>query len=271
VSLLFGMFSGCMMFDQSAVVTENTTTIDRLMLKSREKARAKNGGTSNVAHRKGLGSSEDTDEEGGGEGAPLVHEVFGGYTAHGCRWHWLCPTLAQFPLSLRDEVYGFMVPSQRNSLMSSVDANNSNSSSNGSSNSSAHTFDDSPGFQSGDDPRSPGFRSMNGENQDAGWSKARAVATLWTQVPDATGEMYWWNEATGETSWEPPPNVPMHELLAQQGANLQRVGHSATAVAHAAVSASRTASASAAAAANAAASSLGWSIGAANDTKGKSI
>jgi len=259
-----------MMFDQSAIVTENTTTIDRLMLKSKEKARAKKGGTSAVAHRKGLGSSEDTDEEGGGEGAPMVHEVFGGYTAHGCRWHWLCPTLAQFPLSLRDEVYGFMVPPQRNSLVSSLNSDSS-CSSNSSNLSNLHNVDDSPIIQSGDDPRSPGFRSMHGENQDAGWSKARAVAALWTQVPDATGEMYWWNEATGETSWEAPPDVSMHELLVHHGANFQRVGDSATAVAQAAVSASRTASASAAAAATAAASSLGWSIGVPNDTKGKSI
>lgn len=258
------------MFDQSAIVIENTTTIDRLMLKSKEKARVKKGGVSANAQRKGLRSSDDTDEEGGGEGAPMVHEVFGGYTAHGCRWHWLCPTLAQFPLSLRDEVYGFMVPAQLSSLASSLDSDSS--SSNSSNLRTLHNLDDSPVFQSGDDPRSPGFRSTHSsENLDAGWSKARAVAALWTQVPDVTGELYWWNEATGETSWEPPPDMPMHELLAHHGANFQRVGDSATAVAQAAVSASRTASASAAAAATAAASSLGWSIGVTNDTKGKSI
>jgi hypothetical protein len=98
------------------------------------------------------------------------------------------------------------------------------------------------------------------------------VAAVWTQVPDATGELYWWNEATGETAWElPPAAAASRELLASPGLHLQRAGDSAAAVAQAAVAAGRTAGASAAAAATAAAGSLGWSLGAANELKGKSV
>ncbi|CAM9427067.1 unnamed protein product [Chrysoparadoxa australica] len=78
-SMLFGMFTFCMMLDQWGVVTTNQSSIDKLK-----------GETHVVSHG--------------------VNEVFGGDT--GCRLDWLLPTKVAFPPGIWEEVMGYRVKEQ---------------------------------------------------------------------------------------------------------------------------------------------------------------
>ncbi len=78
-ALLFGLFTLCMMCDQSSAVLTGATQIDRFK-----------------QHRSGAGSG---DAAGKDERAQALAEVFGGDPARdGFQWHWLLPT----PIVYRD-------------------------------------------------------------------------------------------------------------------------------------------------------------------------
>lgn len=78
---LFGLFTSCMMLDQWAVVTTNTTQIDRL--------------------KGGADTASDSSNKG-------VNETFGG--ERGFAVDWLLPTKVEFPESIHEELYGFCIP-----------------------------------------------------------------------------------------------------------------------------------------------------------------
>jgi len=80
-SLLFGLFTSCMVIDQFETVSTNLTQIDRM---------------------KGESFNNDL---------PDVNEVFGGNGIQsGFRLDWLAPIAVKFPASVRDEIYGFCIP-----------------------------------------------------------------------------------------------------------------------------------------------------------------
>ena len=83
-SVLFGLFTACMMCDQWSVATTNVAKIDRL--KGEE-------------HPEGLDVSDE------------VNEVFGGLgVGRGFRATWLLPTEVRFPASLEDDIMGYTLP-----------------------------------------------------------------------------------------------------------------------------------------------------------------
>lgn len=76
---LFGLFTLCMMGDQSTVVTTNQTQIDRLK-KSRHEAKV------------------------------VYNEVFGCAADVSFQWKWLLPVAAVFPDHCRDSIFGYQLP-----------------------------------------------------------------------------------------------------------------------------------------------------------------
>jgi palmitoyltransferase len=77
--VLFGLFTSCMMLDQWSVVTSGVTQIDRL---------------------KGESERDESPEHD-------VNEVFG---TRDFEAHWLTPTTVTFPISIKDEIFGYCVP-----------------------------------------------------------------------------------------------------------------------------------------------------------------
>lgn len=77
--ILFGLFTLCMLADQSETISSNQTQIDRLK---------------NVRH--------DFQDE--------INEVFGTPSNYKFHVSWLLPTQAKFPTHFRDKIYGFILP-----------------------------------------------------------------------------------------------------------------------------------------------------------------
>jgi hypothetical protein len=77
--ILFGLFTLCMLADQSETITSNQTQIDRLK---------------NERH--------DIQEE--------INEVFGTPVRSRCNVSWLLPTKVVFPAAYRDKINGYILP-----------------------------------------------------------------------------------------------------------------------------------------------------------------
>lgn len=77
--ILFGLFTMCMLVDQSETITSNQTQIDRLK---------------NERH--------DIQEE--------INEVFGTPAKSKCHVSWFLPTQVLFPDNFRDKIFGYMLP-----------------------------------------------------------------------------------------------------------------------------------------------------------------
>ena len=85
-SVLFGMFTSCMMMDQWSVVSTNVTQIDRL---------------------KGDDFSSDQNHD--------VNEVFGG-EKRGVSFWWFIPSKVKYPESVIDELYGYSRPALKQAV-----------------------------------------------------------------------------------------------------------------------------------------------------------
>ena len=97
-ALLFGLFTGCMMVDQSAVVATGQTQIDRF-----------HGAHGAAPPPPGAAAGKD-------ERARALEEIFGGDPARdGFRWHWLLPTPIVYrdPEALTGFCFGRDVPKPR--------------------------------------------------------------------------------------------------------------------------------------------------------------
>jgi len=79
-SILFGLFTFCMMSDQASAIADNQTQIDRL---KNEKHEVKSA----------------------------VNEVFGTPSEVSCSWWWIIPVPVEFPESVRDVVRGYRLSS----------------------------------------------------------------------------------------------------------------------------------------------------------------
>ena len=88
--ILFGLFTLCMLADQSETISSNQTQIDRLK---------------NVRH--------DIQDD--------IDEVFGTPTNRTCHSSWFLPTKAEFPPKFKDKIYGFVLP--QSTSMSYLDEN----------------------------------------------------------------------------------------------------------------------------------------------------
>ena len=77
--ILFGLFTLCMLADQSETITSNRTQIDRLK---------------NERH--------DIQEE--------INEVFGTPSNGKCHCSWFLPTQVDFPSTFRDKIFGYILP-----------------------------------------------------------------------------------------------------------------------------------------------------------------
>jgi len=114
-SLLFTMFTLCMLIDQSEAVLTNVNAIGRLKKKRAEKetkAAASTIDTTKVDSATQNSSAADVDVEVVGatvEAHKGFNEVFGGEVGQGIRPHWFLPTAVTFPEGMEDYVRGFYI------------------------------------------------------------------------------------------------------------------------------------------------------------------
>jgi hypothetical protein len=88
-SILFGLFTLCMIADQGSSISSNQTQIDRLK---------------NMRHEAPAHTLE-------------VNEVFGTPGNISCQWTWIIPIVVQFPDNLKDKILGYQI---RNSTDSDI-------------------------------------------------------------------------------------------------------------------------------------------------------
>jgi len=88
-SILFGLFTLCMIADQGSSISSNQTQIDRLK---------------NMRHEAPAHILE-------------VNEVFGTPGNISCQWTWIIPIVVQFPDNLKDKILGYQI---RNSTDSDI-------------------------------------------------------------------------------------------------------------------------------------------------------
>jgi len=161
--------------------------MDRVKLRAAERTKRKKlqdaspgSSASAGADTGGGGLSDDGGAGKGSAGGSLVDEVFGGYRSVSGRpqSHWLCPTKPRLPPALESEIMGFTLRSER----SGGDC----------------------GEGEGDDDANDDTAIGGGGRGGGSGVGSASTAALWVAVKDATGATYYWDEATGSTSWEVP-------------------------------------------------------------------
>lgn len=160
-SILFGLFTLCMMADQMSMLTTNQTKIDRLKKAASASANASAASVSSsscsiatictsvtscnrgsngeccskeVAAQFSVTDSDDLSDISSNYDDSTVefNEVFGGSVYSRCKLSWLVPRGVRFPQSYRDRIFGYTTIStgNRDRELSSVHSQDTNNSSN---------------------------------------------------------------------------------------------------------------------------------------------